>query len=182
MAFKKRVDLELGQLYIYLRDDVAQENRWYCSYKLKGVKRVFKSLGIYSEAEASKKARLELFEAEKRLDLYGANIAFSKNTVGDAYKFFKEHGENYVGIRDSAGRYKTIMVHWNAHLLKFLGAKTVIDERLQTRMEKYVDNRRRVINRKTGERLKAKTSTIKQEIISAKQLLKVAREGAGIGG
>ena len=113
MAFKKRVDLELGQLYIYLRDDVAQENRWYCSYKLKGVKRVFKSLGIMSEAQASKEARKELYEAEKRLDMYGANIAFSKNTIGDAYRFFKEHGENYVGIHDSAGRYKTIMVHWN---------------------------------------------------------------------
>jgi len=182
MGFKKRVDLELGQLYIYLRDDVSSSNRWYCSYKLKGVKRVFKSLGIMAEAEASKLARRELAEAEKRLDLYGANIAFSKNTIGDAYRFFKEHGENYVGIRDSAGRYKTIMSHWDSHLLKFFGAKTVIDERLQNRMEKYVDHRRRVINRKTGKRLKAKTSSIKQEIISAKQLLKIARTGAGIGG
>ncbi|MFP6654636.1 MAG: hypothetical protein VCB25_03340, partial [Myxococcota bacterium] len=138
MGFKRRVDLEQGQLFIYLRDDVGHDKRWYCSYKLKGIKRIYKSLGIMSEVEASKLARRELADAEKRLELYGANTAFSKNTVGDAFRWFKKNGENYVGVTDSAGRYKTIMSHWNNHLLKFFGSKTVIDERLQSRMGKYV--------------------------------------------
>jgi integrase len=180
MGFRKRVDLELGQLYIYTRDDIKLETRWYCSFKVKGAKRVFKSLGIMSEAEASKEARKVFYDAEKRLKQYGSNIALSKNTVGDAYKFFKESGEHYVGVTDSAGRYKTIMSHWNNHLLKFFGSKTVIDERLQSRMGKYVEYRRRVINKKTGKRLHAKISTIKLEIVSAKQLLLLARQ-KGIG-
>ena len=112
--------------------------------------------------------------------MYGANIAFSKNTVGDAFRWFKENGERYVGVTDSSGRYRTIMSHWNNHLLKFFGSKTVIDERLQSRMGKYVEYRRRVINKKTGERLHAQISTIKGEIISAKQLLSLARQ-KGIG-
>jgi integrase len=181
MGFKKRVDLEAGQLFIYLRDDVGHTQRWYVSYKLKGVKRIYKSLGIMSEVEASKKARRELANAEDRLELYGANTAFSKNTVGDAFRWFKENGENYVGITDSSGRYKTIMSHWDNHLLKFFGSKTVIDERLQSRMGKYVEYRRRVINKKTGERLHAKISSIKNEITCAKQLLLLARQ-KGIGG
>ena len=176
MQQRNRIALE-KELYIFQRSDVQNRDRWYCSFKLTGVKRVFKTLGVVSQEQAAKKARKELSLAEEQLDNYGASAVLGRNTISDAFKFYKSNGKNLL----SEGRYKQILGDWNTHLYKFFGAKTVIDKRLQKRMAGYVEYRRRVVNKRTGEKLHAKISTIKLEIVSAKQMLKLARDAGGIG-
>jgi integrase len=73
------------------------------------------------------------------------------------------------------------VAHWRRHLLGFYGRSTVIDKKLKDRTSKYLDYRRRVIDKKTKKRLKATVGTLRLELISAKQLLTVARVEGGIG-
>ena len=176
MQMSKKIALE-DELYIYQRADVKHPNRWYCSFKLKGVKRINKSLGVMSQESAAKLARRALADAETQLDSHGTTALLGRNTIGDAVAWFNKNGGNIL----SETRYKAIASHWKNHLAPFFGAKTVIDKRLQEKMATYVEYRRRIINKKTGKRAKATASTIKIEIISAKQLLKLAREAGGIG-
>ncbi len=176
MQQRNRIALE-RELYIFQRSDVRNQDRWYCSFKLTGVKRVYKTLGVMTQERAATLARRELSLAEAQLENYGASAVLGRNTISDAFKFFKSNAQNLL----SEGRYKQILGDWNTHLYKFFGAKTVIDKRLQKRMAGYVEYRRRVVNKRTGERLHAKISTIKLEIVSAKQMLKLAREAGGIG-
>jgi len=168
MQVSKRVDLE-EELYIFQRADIKNTDRWYCSFKLKGVKRINKALGVMSEEKAAKEARRELQFAEEQIRDYGVHAVLGRNTIIDAFNFFKNNGENYV----SHWRYGQITRDWKNHWLSFFGRKTVIDKRLQKRMGQYVEWRR-----KKGS---AAPSTLKVEIVSAKQLLKIAREAGGIG-
>jgi integrase len=165
------------ELYIFQRADVKNAERWFCSYKLNGIKRIYKALGVMSQESAAKLARRELTSAEEKFELYGATAVLGKNKISDALKFFKDHGQNLV----SETRYQQILGDWNNHLYRFFGANTAIDKRLQKRMSSYVEYRRRVVHRGTGKRLQAAASTLKLEIVSAKQLLKIARESGGIG-
>ncbi len=82
MRLINRSQLE-GELFIYQRSDVADKRRWYCSYKLKGHKRVYVSLGVCTQAEAKKEARQELMKAEDILKDYGedATCSFGVNAV-----------------------------------------------------------------------------------------------------
>ena len=167
-----------GELFIYQRSDVADSRRWCCSYKIKGHKRVYVNLGVCTEAEAKKKARQNLMEAERILTEYGEDAVFGKQTVKHAYAWFVKHGRKYVR---SDGRYNNIVAHWDRHLLDFYGRSTVIDKKLKNRTSRYIDYRRRVVNKKTKKRLSATVGTIRLEIVSAKQLLKLARVEGGIG-
>lgn len=176
MKYVNRKNLE-GELFIFQRDDIVNVDRWYVSYKLNGYKRVYKALGVISEEQAAKLARRELMQAEQTLEEFGDAALLGKNTIADAFKWFKDNGGQYL----SPGRHRSVLAHWRNHLYKFFGSKTVIDRGLQNRMSGYVDYRRRVVNRKTGKKLHATASTIELEIVSAKQLLKMAREHAGIG-
>ena len=65
-----------------------------------------------SEEAAKKRARQELLHAEQQFLRYGASAVLGKNTVGDALKWFRENAKEYL----SAGRYKTILSHWDTHL------------------------------------------------------------------
>jgi integrase len=177
MRLINRSQLE-GELFIYQRSDVADKRRWYCSYKLKGHKRVYVNLGVCTQAEAKKEARQELMKAEDILKDYGEDAVFGKHTVKHAHSWFVKHGRQYVR---SDGRYETIVAHWRRHLLDFYGRSTVIDKKLKDRTSKYLDYRRRVIDKKTKKRLKATVGTLRLELVSAKQLLTVARVEGGIG-
>jgi len=176
VRYVNRRDLE-GELFIFQRDDVANVDRWYASYKLSGYKRIYKALGVISNEQAAKLARRELMQAEQALEEFGDAVLLGKNTIADAVKWFKDDAGQFL----SEGRHRSIAAHWRVHLYKFFGGKTVIDRRLQDRMSSYVEYRRRIVNKKTGKKLHATISTIELEIVSAKQLLKMAREHAGIG-
>jgi integrase len=176
MQQKNRKSLE-NELYIFQRDDVKSTDRWYCAFKLQGVPRIYKALGVMSEQEAAKLARRALTKAEEQLQVHGVSAVLGKTRIADATTWFRKNAHTLL----SETRYKQVLRDWDNHLSKFFGAKTAIDKRLHDRMSKYVEYRRRVINKRTGKRLQAKASTIKMEIISAKQLLKMARESAGIG-
>ncbi len=177
MRFINRVQLE-NELFLYQRSDVADSRRWYCSYKLNDHKRVYEKLGVCTQAEAKKKARQKLLDAENILRDYGEDAVFGTHTVKHAHSWFVKHGRQYVR---SDGRYDAIVAHWRRHLLGFYGRSTVIDKKLKDRTSRYLDYRRRVIDKKTKKRLKATVGTIRLELISAKQLLKIARVEGGIG-
>ena len=89
MQMSKRIALE-DELYIYQRADVKHPNRWYCSFKLKGVKRINKSLGVMSQGSAAKLARRALADAETQLDLHGTTALLGRNTIGDAVAWFNK--------------------------------------------------------------------------------------------
>ena len=105
-------------------------------------------------------------------------MQFSGSTQSSTHILGLKHGRQYVR---SDGRYETIVAHWRRHLLDFYGRSTVIDKKLKDRTSKYLDYRRRVIDKKTKKRLKATVGTLRLELISAKQLLTVARVEGGIG-
>lgn len=176
MKQRNRIVLE-GELYIFQRGDVRNSQRWYCSYKLHGIERIYRSLGVVSQERASKLARRELDQAETNLDLYGPSAVVGANRIRDAVQWFRQNGQNLV----SDDRYRVIVSHWDNHFSRFFGSKTVIDKRLQRRMSTYVEYRRGAKDKRTGKRKRAAASTLRLEIVSAKQLLKLAREHAHIG-
>jgi integrase len=130
-----------------------------------------------SEERAARLARRERDRAEEKLDLYGVSAVVGANRVSNATRWFRQNGQALL----SPTRYRAIMAHWDNHLSGFFKPKTVIDKRLQKRMAGYVEYRRRVVDKRSGNRLHAEISTIKLEVVSAKQLLKLAREHAHIG-
>ena len=173
MLERNRVDLEPG-LYLYQRADVKNPNRFYFSFKLNGVKRQFRSLGEVSLEEAKKLARREFAKAEDDFKLHGAAAVTGRNTIRDARDWFNQNAHTLL----SETRYHQIREHWRLHLYRFFGGKTEINRLLQKRMASYVEYRRRVVK---GKRLKAAPSTIKLEVTSAEQLLRMARSHANIG-
>ena len=179
MAYKNRQNLQGDQLFIYQNSHVENNERWSVSYKLNGYKRVFKSLGIVSESDARKVALREFVNAEQTLEEFGEAALLGKNRIKDALSWFKQEGQAAANLKDS--RYEKIIGHWNTHLTEFFGKQTLIDKRLQTRMREYVEYRRRVIDKRTGKKLRAAASTIRLEIASAQRVLNLAREHAGIG-
>jgi len=177
MRLINRQQLE-GELFIYQRSDVADSRRWCCSYKVQGHKRIYKNLGVCTQAEAAKLARQGLMQAEETVRTYGEDALLGTHTIRNAYEFFKRNGRKYVR---SDARHELILKHWDNHLLGFFKKSTVIDRRLNERMSGYVEYRRRVVDKRSGKRLKATVATIRLELVSAKQLLTIARVEGGIG-
>lgn len=173
MLERNRVELEPG-LYIYQRADVKNPNRFYYSFKLIGVKRQFRSLGEVSLDQAKKIARREFAKAEDALQLHGAAAVAGRNTIRDASDWFNANAHSLL----SETRYSQIRQHWRIHLYKFFGGKTEINQLLQKRMADYVEYRRRVVK---GKKLQAAASTLKLEIASAEQLIRMAKDHANIG-
>ena len=105
MLERNRIDLEPG-LYIYQRADVKSQDRFYCSFKLQGVKRQFRSLGEVSEQQAKKLARREFARAEEQFDLYGAAGVTGRNTIRDARDWFNANAHNLL----SETRYHCVLM------------------------------------------------------------------------